>query len=75
MSKIGSWILEQERLTEMYNRYHNPETEEVNEAYYEYLLFGHRNNSGSPDDLVCSNKAEREGTGSHWTRFLEECAE
>lgn len=76
MSKIGSWILEQEQLTEMYNKFsHNPEASALNEAYDEYRVLRYRNKFGSLNDLVCRYEGEEQYDGSHWTRFLEECTE
>lgn len=75
MSKIGNWIIQQEQLTEMFNRQQNPEANELNEAYNEYRLSRYRNNTGSPDNMVRRDKVQRRDLGSHWTRFLEECAE
>ena len=61
---------------ETYQRYHHdPEQNELNEAYYEYLLLGHRNKLGSLNDLVCRYEGEEQDPSAHWTRFLEECAE
>ena len=75
MSKIGTWILEQERLTETYKKFnHDTDKEELNERYHEYMLLGHRNKFGSLNDLVCRYEGEEQHPSTHWSRFLEECA-
>ena len=76
MSKIGTWILEQERLTETYQKFnHDTDKEELNERYDEYMLLGHRNKFGSLNDLVCRYEGEEQDPSTHWARFLEECLE
>jgi hypothetical protein len=72
MSKIGSWILEQEQLTEMHERSSNPERNELNEAYYEYLLLGYRNYFGSLDDLVCRYEGEQQHPSTHYSQYFAE---
>ncbi len=76
MSKIGSWILEQELLTETYQKFnHDTERNELNETYHEYLLLGYRNYYGSLNDLVCSYEGEERYTGAYNTGLIEECLE
>ena len=73
MSKIGSWILEQEQLTEIYQKFnYDPERDELNETYHEYLLLGYRNYFGSLNNLVCSYEGEERYTSTHHTRHTEE---
>ncbi len=75
MSKIGSWILEQEQLTETYQKFdHDLDRNEINERYHEYLLLGYRNYYGSLNDLVCSYEGEERYTGSYHTRHIAEGA-
>jgi DNA polymerase I-like protein with 3'-5' exonuclease and polymerase domains len=72
MSKIGSWILEQEQLMETYKKFdQNPEQNDLNEAYYEYLLLGYRNYFGSLNDLVCSYEGEERYTSPHYKNDIQ----
>ncbi len=76
MSKIGTWILEQEQLTETYQKFnHDAERNELNEKYHEYLLLGYRNYFESLNDLVCSYEGEERYTSSHFTRHIAEGVE
>jgi hypothetical protein len=73
MSKIGNWILEQEQLMETYKKFnHNPEQNDLNEAYYEYLLLGYRNYFGPLNDLVCSYEGEERYTSPHYSQHFAE---
>jgi hypothetical protein len=76
MSKIGSWILEQEQLTETYKKFnHDTDKEELNERYHEYMLLGYRNYFGSLNNLVCSYEGEERYTSSHHTGHIAEGVE
>jgi hypothetical protein len=76
MSKIGTWILEQEQLTETYQKFnHDAERNELNEKYDEYLLFGHRNYFGSLNDLVCRYEGEEQHPSTYDIRVFEEGVE
>ncbi len=73
MSKIGTWILEQEQLTETYQKFnHDTERNELNEKYDEYLLLGHRNYFGSLNDLVCRYEGEEQYPSTYDARVFEE---
>jgi hypothetical protein len=73
MSKIGSWILEQEQLTEIYQKFnYDPERDELNETYHEYLLLGYRNYFGSLNDLVCRYEGEEQHPSTYDARVFEE---
>jgi hypothetical protein len=72
MSKIGSWILEQEQLMEMHHKLPNPKQDELNEAYYEYLLLGYRNYFGSLNDLVCRYEGEEQHPSTHYSQYFAE---
>lgn len=73
MSKIGTWILEQEQLTETYKKFnHDTETEELNERYHEYMLLGHRNKFGSLNDLVCRYEGEEQHPSTHYSQYFAE---
>ena len=73
MSKIGTWILEQEQLTETYQKFnHDAERNELNERYDEYLLLGYRNYFGSLNDLVCRYEGEEQHPSTYNTRVFEE---
>ena len=73
MSKIGTWILEQERLTETYKKFnHDTDKEELNERYHEYMLLGHRNKLGSLNDLVCRYEGEEQHPSTYDIRDFAE---
>ena len=73
MSKIGTWILEQEQLTETYKKFnHDTDKEELNERYHEYMLLGHRNKFGSLNDLVCRYEDEEQHPSTYNTRDFAE---
>ena len=76
MSKIGTWILEQEQLTETYQKFnHDAERNELNERYDEYLLLGHRHYFGSINDLVCRYEGEEQHPSTYDPRVFEEGVE
>jgi len=73
MSKIGQWIIEKDAQREYHETFsHDPEKEELNDTYFEYALFGHRNKLGSLNDLVCSYEGEQRDPRSYLTRHFEE---
>ena len=73
MSKIGNWILEQEQLTETYQKFnHDTDLEDLNERYHEYMLLGHRNKLGSLNDLVCRYEGEEQHPSTYDTRDFAE---
>jgi hypothetical protein len=73
VSKIGNWILEQEQLTETYQKFnHDTDLEDLNERYHEYMLLGHRNKLGSLNDLVCRYEGEEQHPSTYDTRDFAE---
>ena len=61
---------------ETYQKFnHNPEQNELNEAYYEYLLIEYRKYFGTKTDPVCSYEGEERYHSPHYSQHFAEGVE